>query len=69
MSGDELATLRRLLDLGRVIAIERWAEALAARHPEQAGFVARVVACCRMADLAGLEALVAAAVAAGDAAA
>lgn len=52
---DELVKFRRMLDLGRVVAIEQWARNLAAADSAYGDFADRVVRYCRAADLAALE--------------
>lgn len=55
---DELVKFRRMLDLGRVVAIEQWARNLAAADSAYGDFADRVVQHCRAADLAALESVV-----------
>lgn len=60
LSAKDLATLRDMLNLGRTFAIEDWAQALVEREPTLAPWAERLRTRCRMADLTGLEAMLAA---------
>ncbi len=54
---EDLAEFRAMLELGQVVAIQRWAEAVALSRPECAGFSRRVDKRCREIDLEGLRLL------------
>lgn len=53
----QLAEFRDMLALGKVLALQRWSQALAQRSPEYAVFCERVVNLSRSVDLAGLKRL------------
>jgi signal transduction histidine kinase/DNA-binding NarL/FixJ family response regulator len=53
----QLATLREMLSLGRVVAIRRWAQELVRDQPELAEFASEAGALAESVDLAGLERL------------
>lgn len=53
----QLATLRELLSLGRVVAIRRWAEELVRAQPELTKFASEAGVLAESVDLAGLEQL------------
>ncbi len=62
LPANELEHFKRLLDLGRVLRIEEWAQGLAAKNPDTADFAEQVVQHCRAGDLRALEKLAATAV-------
>lgn len=54
---EKLVEFRKMLALGQVLALRRWAESLAASHPEYAEFAKQVGRLSQAIDLAGLNAL------------
>jgi CheY-like chemotaxis protein len=54
-SAEQLAALRGMLELGRVVAIQRWAEDLAETRPDLAEFGAELAVSAEKVDLSGLE--------------
>jgi signal transduction histidine kinase len=61
LPADELACFRELLDLGRVVKIEDWVQALAAKNPAYSDLAQRIVPHCRAGNLPALEKLATAA--------
>jgi signal transduction histidine kinase len=61
LPADELASFRELLDLGRVVKIEDWVQALAAKNPAYSDLAQRIVPHCRAGNLPELEKLATAA--------
>lgn len=59
LSAENWQTFQSMLELGQVLAIRRWVEALALTCPEYAGFAERVRQCCQSIDLPGLHRLLA----------
>ena len=55
LTTENIETFRAMLDLGQVVAIRRWVEALALTRPECVGFANQVKRCCLGVDLAGLR--------------
>jgi signal transduction histidine kinase len=53
----ELHAFREILALGRVVALQRWADSLEQMFPDCAGFAAKVRSLCLVVDLAGLQRL------------
>lgn len=54
---EKLAEFRNMLALGQVLALRRWADALALSHPEYAEFAKQVGRLSQAIDLAGLRSL------------
>jgi two-component system, sensor histidine kinase LadS len=54
---EQLDTFRDLLTLGRVVALQRWADSLEQAYPVCAWFAGQVRLLCRAVDLVGLQAL------------
>jgi signal transduction histidine kinase/CheY-like chemotaxis protein len=54
---DKLAEFRTMLELGQVIALRRWADAVAVSHPECAEFANQVQRLSQSVDLQGLQRL------------
>jgi CheY-like chemotaxis protein len=54
---DQLETFRDLLALGRVVALQRWADSLEQAFPACAWFAGQVRSLCLAVDLAGLQRL------------
>ena len=53
----ELQAFREMLGLGRVVALQRWADAVESAHPQCGEFAQQVRDLCQAVDLAGLEKL------------